>query len=257
MNSFDKNLKVGKFIIENVSKTYVQTRNNVKEYKEVLKNINIKIFENEITVIVGKSGCGKTTFLKIIAGLEKATEGKVKYLDSENNEKDVKIGVVFQEPRLMPWLTVEKNIKIHEKKDSSEKIDIEKILSLVSLNNIENMYPHELSGGMASRVAIARAIAYNPQILLMDEPFAALDYFTRAQLQNEIIKIHQETKTGIIFVTHNIDEAILIGKRIIVFIENNNGKNKYEEFVINKSYPRDMGDIELINIKKEILNRLV
>lgn len=123
---------------------------------------------------------------------------------------------------------------------------------MVSLENVKNLYPHELSGGMASRVAIGRAIAYNPDILLMDEPFAALDYFTRVQLQNEIIKIHEETKTGIVFVTHNIDEAILIGEKIIIFTE-----NSCEEFKINKSYPRDIGDMELINLKKIILNKLI
>lgn len=234
-----------KFLIENISKSYIQKDGTSKE---VLKNITMEISENEITVIVGKSGCGKTTFLRILAGLEEITEGKIRYISKDKNEKNAKIGMVFQEPRLMPWLDVEKNIKIHEK---DEKIDADKILSLVSLQNVKNLYPNELSGGMASRVAIARAIAYNPDILLMDEPFAALDYFTRAQLQNEIIKIHKKIGTGIIFVTHNIDEAVLIGKKIVVF---NDGR--YEEFKINKDYPRDIGDTELINLKKEILNKL-
>lgn len=234
-----------KFLIENISKSYIQKDGTSKE---VLKNITMEISENEITVIVGKSGCGKTTFLRILAGLEEITEGKIRCISKDKNEKNAKIGMVFQEPRLMPWLDVEKNIKIHEK---DEKIDADKILSLVSLQNVKNLYPNELSGGMASRVAIARAIAYNPDILLMDEPFAALDYFTRAQLQNEIIKIHKKIGTGIIFVTHNIDEAVLIGKKIVVF---NDGR--YEEFKINKDYPRDIGDTELINLKKEILNKL-
>ncbi len=234
-----------KFLIENISKSYIQKDGTSKE---ILKNITMEISENEITVIVGKSGCGKTTFLRILAGLEEITEGKIRYISKDKNEKNAKIGMVFQEPRLMPWLDVEKNIKIHEK---DEKIDVDKILSLVSLENVKNLYPNELSGGMASRVAIARAIAYNPDILLMDEPFAALDYFTRAQLQNEIIKIHKKIGTGIIFVTHNIDEAVLIGKKIVVF---NDGR--YEEFKINKDYPRDIGDTELINLKKEILNKL-
>ncbi len=234
-----------KFLIENISKSYIQKDGTSKE---ILKNITMEISENEITVIVGKSGCGKTTFLRILAGLEEITEGKIRYISKDKNEKNAKIGMVFQEPRLMPWLDVEKNIKIHEK---DEKIDADKILSLVSLENVKNLYPNELSGGMASRVAIARAIAYNPDILLMDEPFAALDYFTRAQLQNEIIKIHKKIGTGIIFVTHNIDEAVLIGRKIVVF---NDGR--YEEFKINKDYPRDIGDTELINLKKEILNKL-
>lgn len=257
MNKNTEKLSAGKFLVEHISKIYEnETQNSLP--KQVLKDINLEISANEITVIVGKSGCGKTTFLRILAGLENISEGQIRYLDGENKEKnikDVKIGMVFQEPRLMPWLTVEKNIKIHEDKKnigSSEEIDTDKILSLVSLENVKNLYPHELSGGMASRVAIGRAIAYNPDILLMDEPFAALDYFTRVQLQNEIIKIHEETKRGIVFVTHNIDEAILIGEKIIIFNQNN-----YEEFKINKSYPRDIGDMELINLKKIILNKLI
>lgn len=229
-----------KFIIENVSKSFSQ---------KILKNISLEISGEDITVIVGKSGCGKTTFLRMLAGLESISEGSIKFLDSLGKEKKAKIGMVFQEPRLMPWLTVEKNIRIYEKE---EKVDVDKVLSLVSLKDVKNFYPNELSGGMASRIAIARAIGYNPDILLMDEPFAALDYFTRNQLQNEIIKIHKETKTGIIFVTHNIDEALLIGGKIIIF-----NRGKCEEIKIEKNYPRDMGDIELINLKKDILKRIL
>lgn len=229
-----------KFIIENVSKSFSQ---------KILKNISLEISGEDITVVVGKSGCGKTTFLRMLAGLENISDGSIKFLDSLGKEKKAKIGMVFQEPRLMPWLTVEKNIRIYEKE---ERVDVDKVLSLVSLKDVKNFYPNELSGGMASRIAIARAIGYNPDILLMDEPFAALDYFTRNQLQNEIIKIHKETKTGIIFVTHNIDEALLIGGKIIIF-----NRGKCEEIKIEKNYPRDMGDIELINLKKDILKRIL
>lgn len=232
-----------KFIIENVSKSFFQKDTGIN--KDVLKNISLEISGEEITVIVGKSGCGKTTFLRMIAGLENISQGRIRFLDSFGNEKKAKIGMVFQEPRLMPWLDVEKNICIYEK---NEKVDISKVLSLVSLENAEKVYPSELSGGMASRVAIARAVGYNPDILLMDEPFAALDYFTRNQLQNEIVKIHRETKMGIIFVTHNIDEAVLIGRKIIIFNE-----GKYKEIKIEKDYPRDISDTELIKIKKDIL----
>lgn len=229
-----------KFIIENVSKSFSQ---------KILKNISLEISGEDITVIVGKSGCGKTTFLRMLAGLENISEGSIKFLDSLGKEKKAKIGMVFQEPRLMPWLTVEKNIRIYEKE---KRVDVDKVLSLVSLKDVKKFYPNELSGGMASRIAIARAIGYNPDLLLMDEPFAALDYFTRNQLQNEIIKIHKETKTGIVFVTHNIDEALLIGGKIIIF-----NRGKCEEIKIEKNYPRDMGDIELINLKKDILKRIL
>ena len=236
-----------KFIIENVSKSFFQKEEGTN--KEILKNIFLEISGEDITVIVGKSGCGKTTFLRILAGLENISQGSIKFLDSWGKEKKAKIGMVFQEPRLMPWLTVEKNIRIYEKE---KRVDVDKVLSLVSLKDVKKFYPNELSGGMASRIAIARAIGYNPDILLMDEPFAALDYFTRNQLQNEIIKIHKETKTGIVFVTHNIDEALLIGGKIIIF-----NRGKCEEIKIEKNYPRDIGDIELINLKKDILNKIL
>lgn len=237
MNNFLKN----KIIFENISKSYFK--------KQVLKNISLEISQEEITVIIGRSGCGKTTFLRIMAGLEKADNGTIHYFNNEGKEKSAKIGIVFQEPRLMPWLTVEENIKIHEKE---YKTDVKKVLSLVSLEGTEKLFPHELSGGMASRTAIARAIAYNPDIFLMDEPFAALDYFTRLQLQNQIIKIHEKTKKGIVFVTHNIDEALLLGKKIIIF---KNGS--CEELKIDSPYPRDTSEKKFTELKKEILKKLM
>lgn len=241
MNNILKN----KIIFENISKNYFSQ----KDKKQILENISLEISQKEITVIIGRSGCGKTTFLRIMAGLEKADRGTIHYFDNEGKEKPAKIGMVFQEPRLMPWLTVEENIKIHEKE---YKTNVKKILSLVSLQGTEKLFPHELSGGMASRTAIARAIAYNPDIFLMDEPFAALDYFTRLQLQNEIIKIHEQTKKGIVFVTHNIDEALLLGKKIIIF------KNRScEELEINGSYPRDISEKKFTDLKKEILEKLM
>lgn len=241
MNNSLKN----KIIFENISKSYFSQGNE----KQILKDIFLEISQKEITVIIGRSGCGKTTFLRIMAELEKADNGTIHYFNNEGKEKSVKIGIVFQDPRLMPWLTVEENIKIHEKE---YKTDVKKVLSLVSLDGTEKLFPHELSGGMASRAAIARAIAYNPDIFLMDEPFAALDYFTRLQLQNEIIKIHEKTKKGIVFVTHNIDEALLLGKKIIIF---KNGS--CEELKIDSPYPRDTSEKKFVELKKEILKKLM
>ena len=218
---------------------------NGKE-KKVFENINMDIDNNKITIILGKSGCGKTTLLRMIAELEEITSGKIEFYDKNRVIVKPKIGMVFQESRLMPWLTVKENIEIH-----GNKIDTDKYLKMISLEEFKDAYPSQLSGGMAQRVAIARALSYRPDTLLMDEPFSALDYFTRDQLQREIINVYQKTKTGIIFVTHNIDEALTLGHRIIVINE-----EKIYNYNIEKEFPRDIGDLELINLKKEILNKI-
>lgn len=215
----------------------------------ILDDLNLEIFSDEITVVVGKSGSGKTTLLRIMSGLDKDYKGDIEYFDENGELFSPKIGVVFQEARLMPWLNVEENIKLFDKKN---EIDVEKYLELVSLEGKEKMYPDELSGGMASRVSVARAIAYDPSILFMDEPFASLDYFTRNTLVDEIIKIHEKTKKGIVFITHNIDEAISLASNIIVF-----SKGEIINYRIEKSYPRNVEDIELIKLKKEILNKII
>ena len=161
-----------------------------------------------------------------------------------------KVGVVFQESRLMPWLTVKENISFHSKKMDDK--DLNKYLSMMNLEKFKNSYPNELSGGMANRVSIARALSYNPDILLMDEPFAALDYFTRRKMQKEVIDIHEKTKKGVVFVTHNIDEALAIADKILVIKQDKSIK----EFIIKDDYSRDLGSSYYIDLKKIILNEL-
>ncbi len=231
-----------KFIINNLSKSFGE---GIEE-KKIFENLNLEIKSDEITVIVGKSGCGKTTLLRMIGGLDKNYSGEIKYLNGSKEEK-YKLGFVFQEPRLMPWLNVEENIFIHKKEKNINDEEVEKILSLVSLDKINKMHPHELSGGMGSRVGIGRALSYNPDVLLMDEPFASLDYFTRESLQKVIIDIYEKTNKGIIFVTHNLNEGLLLGNRIIVLY-----KGEYKSFYIDKVRPRNLEDVELVKIKKEI-----
>jgi sulfonate transport system ATP-binding protein len=214
--------------------------------KTIFENMNLNIDNREITIILGKSGCGKTTLLRMIAGLEEITDGRIDFYNKNGEKVKAKIGMVFQESRLMPWLTVKENIEIH-----GNKIDTDKYLKMISLEEFKDAYPSQLSGGMAQRVAIARALSYQPDTLLMDEPFSALDYFTREQLQREIIKVYEKTETGIIFVTHNIDEALMLAHRIIVINE-----GKIYNYDIAKEFPRDIADMELINLKKEILNKI-
>ncbi len=176
----------------------------------VIRSLSIDFSAEGITVVVGKSGCGKTTLLKLIAGLEKPTAGTIAM------PPGMKTGVVFQEARLMPWLTVEKNIAFGLRGGPGENEGaIQELIGLVGLAGFEKAYPHQLSGGMQQRVALARALAVDPDLLLMDEPFAALDYFTRAAMQKELLRIQKARGIGVLMVTHNLDEALLLGDHLI------------------------------------------
>ena len=258
------------YIIKKVCKNYEV--NN--EQHMVLNNISLNISTEDITVILGESGCGKTTFLRIIAGLENVTSGEISYI-KDNKEFNPKVGMVFQESRLMDWLNVSENITFHnvsnrskknnknaiyrllsklrfKKNNSVSEIDVDKYLSMMKLEKFKNSYPGELSGGMAQRVSIARALSFDPDMLLMDEPFSALDYFTRKDMQNEVIRIHESTNKGVIFVTHDIDEALKIADKIIVFTL----EREFKEFKINDTYNRDLTSNYYVSLKKEILHTL-
>lgn len=235
----------GGFVLKNISKKYLLDNT----YHVIFNNMSLNICKDEITVILGESGCGKTTLLKILSNLETIDSGQITYFN-EGEEVTPKVGVVFQESRLMPWLTVSENITFHSNKKA--EINVDKYLDIMKLKKFKNAYPSELSGGMANRVSIARALSYDPDILLMDEPFAALDYFTRRKMQREVIDIYKSTKKGVIFVTHNIEEALTIANKIIVF-----NKNKYiKEFFVSYDYNRDLGSDRYINLKKDILREL-
>lgn len=251
------------YIIKNVTKFY--ELNNEKHI--VLKNISLKINTDDITVILGESGCGKTTLLRLIANIENVSSGEIKFI-RDNEEVKPKVGFVFQESRLMPWLNVSENIAFNDvknktimrglknivkfKKHETENSRVDMYLKMMKLEKFKKSYPYELSGGMAQRVSIARALYFNPDILLMDEPFSALDYFTRADMQNELIRIHKSTKKGVIFVTHDIDEALKLANRIIVFEKN----NQIKEFEIEASQDKNFEDAYYINLKKDILKTL-
>lgn len=212
---------------------------------DVLLGIDLNIPEGRITVILGKSGCGKTTLLRLIGGLEKFDRGKI----SNSNSK--KSAFVFQEPRLMPWLNVRRNIAFGLK-DLNSKI-IDELVNMVGLNGFENAYPNQLSGGMQQRASIARALAYEPSFIMMDEPFAALDYFTREQMQKELIKIQNKTNCGMLFVTHSIDEALLIAHKIIII---DNGKVSFTYNLEEDNINRNLLDANFIELKKCILQNL-
>ena len=185
-----------------------------------LNGVDLDIHENEFICVVGPSGCGKSTLLNIIGGLEEPTEGKVTVDGKEVEGPGPDRGIVFQQYALFPWLTVEDNVKFGLKLQKRPKDEIDEIanryIKLVDLADFAKSYPKELSGGMKQRVAIARAYAMNPGVLLMDEPFGALDAQTRTQLQSELLTTWQEEKKTCFFVTHDIEEAIILAQRVVI-----------------------------------------
>lgn len=212
---------------------------------DVLRELSLNIKKDKITVILGRSGCGKTTLLRLVAGLESISQGEIKF------KEKAKIGFVFQEARLMPFLNVYENIVFPLKKQEIEPAKIEALISMIGLSDFKFAAVSQLSGGMSSRVSLARVLAYEANLILMDEPFAALDAFTRASMQAEILKI-QAGKT-ILFVTHNIDEALFLADEIIL-LEKGGIKSNYE--LSNLAKPRDLLSEELIAIKRKILSEI-
>lgn len=207
----------------------------------VLNNLSLSIPAHQITVLLGKSGCGKTTLLRIVQGLEKNYQGNV-------NNNNYSSTMVFQEPRLLPWLNVEKNIAFGHKLTSEE---VHQLLTSVSLEDFAKAFPHQLSGGMQARVALARAIAHTTDFLLMDEPFASLDAFTSEKLQEQLRQLYRKQRMGIVFVTHNIDEALRLGHRIVIL-----SQGRVLETYHLPEEERDLLSDRFIALKRAILNNL-
>jgi sulfonate transport system ATP-binding protein len=186
--------------------------------RAALDRIDLEIHEHEAVALVGTSGCGKTTLLRIISGIEHATGGRLTLRGDAVTGPRRDVGVVFQEPRLMPWLTARENIRLAllDLAPSAQAAAIEELLRDMGLTDFADARPRELSGGMAQRVAIARALARKPQVLLLDEPFSALDNFTRLNLRNHLGILWQKSRFTLILVTHDVDEAVALSDRIIV-----------------------------------------
>ena len=233
--------------LKNIRKSYQVEDRNVP----VLNGIDLDIPQGQITVILGQSGCGKTTLLRLTGGLEAADSGEVLW---EGNHKTA---FVFQEPRLMPWLTLEQNILFGADKKTYSKNQLkeraEGLLKLTGLEKFGNAYPDQLSGGMMQRAALGRALACDASYLLMDEPFAALDHFTRQTMQKEFLRICTDEQMGALFVTHSVDEALLLGNEILV-MENGKVGSRFNVGAI-KAYPRDLLSEEMIRIKREIAGK--
>ncbi len=244
-----------KLRVENISKTFKSRTGLVK----ALDRVSLKVNEGEFVCLVGASGCGKSTLLNIIAGLEKPDEGTVTADGQPVTQPGRERLVMFQEAALFPWLDVLGNVlfglRLKPNLTSKDRKDVARYyLELVGLTKFERANIHELSGGMKQRVALARALAPNPRMLLMDEPFAALDALTREQLYGDLQKIWEARRKTIIFVTHNVREAACLGDRVLLFSPHP-GRVR-EEFVIKLPRPRDINSTELAEYASRIMRSL-
>ncbi len=236
--------------IRNVKKSF----GNLK----VLDGVSFEVEKGEFACIVGESGCGKTTLLKIVAGLVKADKGEVLYDGKELKTED--IAFVFQDDRLLPWRTALENVMFSlemrmRELDKKRREEIARsFLELAGLKGFEDYYPHQLSGGMRQRVGICRALAVNPKVLLMDEPFASLDAQTRNRMQLELLKIWEKRRKTILFVTHSVDEAVFLADKVVILSPRPAKVLKVLE--INLERPRDRTSPEFVGYRREIMNLL-
>jgi NitT/TauT family transport system ATP-binding protein len=240
--------------IEGVSKTFISRGRSV----EALRPVDLNIEAGEFVCLLGPSGCGKSTLLSIISGLEDASSGQVLADGAPIQGPGTDRIQLFQEAALFPWLDVQRNVEFglrHAGVPAKERAEIaHKFIDMVHLNGFEKSYTHQLSGGMRQRAAIARALAINPAVLLMDEPFGALDALTRDRLHTEVESIWRETHKTVVFVTHNVREAVALGDRVVVFAPRPG--RIVREFRIDLPRPRQLEDHDLVDVAAEILGVL-
>ncbi|MFZ5595801.1 MAG: ABC transporter ATP-binding protein [Bacillota bacterium] len=220
----------------------------------VLNDISFDVYEGELLCIVGPTGCGKTTFLNLLSRLIPPTKGNILIDGKDADPKKHNLSFVFQEPSCMPWRTVKENIAygMEVKKLPQAELEerLKKIMELVGLTESANLYPNQISSSMEQRVAIARAFAVNPDLLLMDEPYGQLDVKLRYYLEDELVRIWQELKSTVLFVTHNIEEAVYVAERILVLT--NKPTTVKSEVVVDLPRPRDFRDPKFVEIRKQV-----
>lgn len=249
------NLESGALQVRDLSKAY---RIEGKPLP-VLQGINLDVRPGEFVSILGASGCGKSTLLRLIVGLETEYQGEIKLDGKPVVGTSLERGIVFQDHRLFPWMTLRQNIalalKNHALPPSEKDRLVTEHIALVNLTGFENAYPHQLSGGMAQRAAIARALINKPKVLLLDEPLGALDALTRVHLQHELQRIWVQQRCTVIMVTHDIEEALYLGDRVIV-MDAHPGRIKHE-IQVNLPHPRDRNSAVLQGYKEQLLEELV
>lgn len=241
--------------LDHVSKSFAKIETD--EVTHALNEIDLTMKSGEFISLVGPSGCGKSTILRLVAGLIMPTTGKLTVDDNEIQGPSPERGMVFQKPTLFPWLTVKDNIAFSLKMQGKLKGNedkVEKMIDVIGLGSFRDDYPGQLSGGMAQRVALVRSLINEPDILLLDEPLGALDAFTRVNMQDEILRIWQEKEQLAIMVTHDVDEAVYMGSRVIV-MDSNPGR-VVSDITIKEKYPRDRSSAMFVEYRNEILNKL-
>ncbi len=237
--------------LEQLSRHYIVSDQRL----EAVNKVSTTIAPGSFTVIVGRSGCGKTTLLRLLSGLEQKTSGQIHWLDSKTGSDNPKVGIVFQEPRLMPWLTVFENMAFALDQAANPAATEQRVsatLDQLGLSAFRDAYPSQLSGGMAQRVSLGRTLCYNPDPILMDEPFGALDYFTRKKLQREIVDLFLTEQKTIVFVTHDVSEAVYLGQKILVM----EAGRLIRELSVDLPYPRQVADPAFLQYQQEILDSL-
>ncbi|TCS80100.1 ABC transporter ATP-binding protein [Pectinatus cerevisiiphilus] len=235
--------------LHNINKSFFINNKKI----DVLKDINLDVTPGEFVSIIGPSGCGKSTLLRLIIGLSHQTIGSILLGGRELQESTHEVGIVFQESRLFPWLSVYKNITFgleNEHLSQKDQADVKEHLHLVGLENFADAYPSQLSGGMQQRVSIARALISHPKVLLLDEPFGALDAITRIYMQQEITRIWQTEKSTILLVTHDIDEAIFLSDRVIVM--SHRPATIKNIISVDLPRPRDRNSYDFLLLRKKI-----
>lgn len=220
----------------------------------VLRDIHFSVLKGEFITIIGPSGCGKTTVLKIIMGLENDYEGEILLCGKKISKPSLDRGIVFQDHRLLPWLTVEENIRFALPNENKKDERVSKVIQLVGLSGFETAWPRQLSGGMAQRVALARALINVPDIILLDEAFGSLDDFTRAKMQSELHRIVSQSQATAIMVTHNVDEAVMLSDKIIIL--SSKPASIIDVIIINMPHPRNKRSEQFTYYRNQLIKEL-
>jgi sulfonate transport system ATP-binding protein len=243
-------------VVRDLKKSFPAPENPLSR-RQVLDGVSFSLAAGELVSLIGPSGCGKSTLLRLIAGLESADSGELLIGAEPIIAPNAECGLVFQDPNLFPWLTVRRNIQaglvarrvLHEKKQ-----EVEEFMRLVGLETFANVYPHHLSGGMAQRAALARALINHPKILLLDEPLGALDAFTRMRMQDEVLRLWQTRRTTMLLVTHDIDEAIYMSD--LIMIMTTRPGRIVRTIPVDLARPRQRDNHDFLRLRSDILNFL-